>query len=41
VHALKIEKIELDENAPAAMVGFMINANELARASITARHSRK
>ncbi|MBM3392261.1 MAG: YbhB/YbcL family Raf kinase inhibitor-like protein [Betaproteobacteria bacterium] len=41
VHALKVEKLDLDENAPAAMVGFMINANELARASITARHGRK
>jgi hypothetical protein len=41
VHALSVEKIDLDENAPAAMVGFMINANELARAAITARHSRK
>ncbi len=41
VHALKVDKIDLDENAPAAMVGFMINANELARAALTARHSRK
>jgi Raf kinase inhibitor-like YbhB/YbcL family protein len=41
VHALKVDKLDLDENAPAAMVGFMINANELARAAITARHSRK
>jgi len=41
VHALKVDRIDLDENAPAAMVGFMINANELARASITARHGRK
>ncbi|MCL4680708.1 MAG: YbhB/YbcL family Raf kinase inhibitor-like protein [Rhodocyclaceae bacterium] len=41
VHALKVEKLDLDENATAAMVGFMIRANELARASITARHGRK
>ena len=41
VHALKVDKIELDENAPAAMVGFMINANRLAKASITAFYGRK
>ena len=41
VHALKVDKIELDENAPAAMVCFMINANRLAKASITAFYGRK
>ena len=41
VHALKVDKIDLDENAPAAMVGFMINANRLAKASITAFYGRK
>ncbi len=41
VHALKVDKIELDENAPAAMVGFMIHASRLAKASITAFYGRK
>lgn len=41
VHALKTEKLDLDENAPAAMVGFMVNANSLAKASFTAKYGRK
>jgi len=36
-HALKVEKIDLPADASGAMVGFMINANALATASITAR----
>jgi Raf kinase inhibitor-like YbhB/YbcL family protein len=42
VHALKVEKLEgVDENASAAMVGFMINANQIAKASIQATYGRK
>jgi Raf kinase inhibitor-like YbhB/YbcL family protein len=40
VHALKVDKLDLDENAPAAMVGFMLNANRLGQASFTARYGR-
>lgn len=41
VFALKTEKIELDENASAAMVGYMLNVNSLAKASFVAKSSRK
>jgi len=41
VHALKTDKLDLDENTPAAMVGFMLNDNSLAKASFTAKYGRK
>lgn len=41
VHALKVDKLDLDENATAAMVGFMIHANRIGKASITALYGRK
>jgi Raf kinase inhibitor-like YbhB/YbcL family protein len=41
VHALKVDKIDADENAPAAMVGFMLNANSLGKASFTAKYGRQ
>ncbi len=40
VHALGVEKIELPENASNALAGFMINANSLATAKITAVYTR-
>lgn len=40
VHALKVEKLEVDANATGALVGFMINANRLGKASFTARYGR-
>lgn len=40
VHALKVEKMELPADASAALVGYMINANRLAKASFTARFGR-
>ena len=40
VHALKTEKIELPANATAALVGFELNANRLASATLTARYGR-
>lgn len=40
VHALKVEKLELPADATAALVGYMINANRLDKASFTARFSR-
>ncbi|MBL8471421.1 MAG: YbhB/YbcL family Raf kinase inhibitor-like protein [Rhodocyclaceae bacterium] len=41
VHALKTDKIEIPADAPGAMVGYMINANSLGKASFTARYGRK
>jgi Raf kinase inhibitor-like YbhB/YbcL family protein len=40
LHALKVDKLDLPQDAPAAMVGFMINANRIAKASFTARYGR-
>lgn len=35
IHALKIEHLDLDENASAALVGFMTNMNSLGKATLT------
>jgi Raf kinase inhibitor-like YbhB/YbcL family protein len=40
VHALKVDKIPLDDKAPGAMAGFFINANSLAKAAFTAMYGR-
>ncbi len=40
VYALKIDKLDVPAGSSAAMIGFMINANKLASASITARYGR-
>ena len=40
VYALKVEKIDLPADATAAMIGFMINANTLAKADFTALYGR-
>ena len=40
VHALKTEKLDIPADATAALAGFMINANTLAKASFTATYGR-
>lgn len=40
VTALKVEKLDLDANASAALVGFMTNANSLGSATLTAIYGR-
>lgn len=40
VHALSVDKLELPADASAALVGFMINANRLGKASFTAHYGR-
>ncbi|MGZ8490697.1 MAG: YbhB/YbcL family Raf kinase inhibitor-like protein [Gemmatirosa sp.] len=40
VHALRVEKLEVPENATAALVGFNLNANRLGSATFTARYGR-
>jgi Raf kinase inhibitor-like YbhB/YbcL family protein len=40
IHALKVAKIEAPDDASAALVGFMLNANRLGKASFTAKYSR-
>ena len=41
VHALKVDKLEVPEDATAALVGYMINANRIDKASITGYYGRK
>ena len=40
VHALSVERIDVPDDAPAALTGFMVNANTLAKASFTATYGR-
>lgn len=40
VHALKAEKLDLGPDTPAAMVGYMLSANGLGKASFTALYGR-
>jgi Raf kinase inhibitor-like YbhB/YbcL family protein len=40
VHALRIEKIDVSVESSAALIGFMINANALGKASFTAKYGR-
>jgi Raf kinase inhibitor-like YbhB/YbcL family protein len=41
VYALKTDKIEAPADASAALVGFMINANKLGKASFEAKYGRR
>jgi Raf kinase inhibitor-like YbhB/YbcL family protein len=41
LHALKVEKLDVPEDATAALVGFMINANRIDKASFTGHYGRK
>ena len=40
VHALKTEKLDIPADATAALAGFMINGNSIAKASFTAKYGR-
>ncbi len=40
VYALSVEKIELEPNAPPAMVGYFLNANVIQKASLIAYYKR-
>lgn len=40
VHALKTQKLDIPQDATAALAGFMINANSLGKASFTAKYGR-
>jgi Raf kinase inhibitor-like YbhB/YbcL family protein len=41
VYALKVDKIDADENASGALVGYMLNANKLGAATFTAMYGRR
>lgn len=40
VYALKTDKLPLDENAPAAMVGFYLHQNLIKKAALKAQYGR-
>lgn len=40
VWALKVDKLPIDENSSGALVGFMLNANALAKTKLTATYGR-
>lgn len=40
VHALKTDKLDIPADATAALAGYMINGNTIAKASFTARYGR-
>ena len=40
VHALSVERIDVPDDVPAALAGFMVNAHTLAKASFTATYGR-
>jgi Raf kinase inhibitor-like YbhB/YbcL family protein len=40
VYALKTDKIDVPAGAPAAMIGYMLNANQLGKSSFTAHYGR-
>ncbi|HEX7635485.1 MAG TPA: YbhB/YbcL family Raf kinase inhibitor-like protein [Noviherbaspirillum sp.] len=40
VHALKVDKIEVPKDASAALIGYMINANRIGAATLTATYGR-
>jgi Raf kinase inhibitor-like YbhB/YbcL family protein len=40
VHALKTDRLDIPSDATAALAGFMINANQIGKASFTARYGR-
>ena len=41
VHALEVEKLDVDEKAMPAMVGFTINSNRIDKATLMSTYSRK
>ncbi|WBS02584.1 YbhB/YbcL family Raf kinase inhibitor-like protein [Pseudoduganella sp. SL102] len=40
VHALKVDKLDVPPDASAALIGYMINANRLGSAAVTATYGR-
>ena len=40
IYALKVDKLPLDENAPAAMVGYYLNQNLILKAVLNAQYGR-
>ena len=40
LHALKIEKLDVPKDAKASLVGFMVNANSIGKATLTGKYGR-
>jgi phosphatidylethanolamine-binding protein (PEBP) family uncharacterized protein len=40
VHALKVEHLDVPQDASAALIGYMVNANRLGSATLTATYAR-
>ena len=40
VHALKVDKLDLDPQSSAALVGFMVYMNSLGKATLTAKYGK-
>jgi len=40
VHALKVEKLDVPKGAAASLVGFMVSANSIGKATLTAKYGR-
>jgi len=41
LHALKVAKLDIPKGASASLAGFRVNANSIAKASLTGRYARK
>jgi hypothetical protein len=41
LHALKVEKLDVPKDAKASLVGFMVNANSIAKATLTGKYGRE
>jgi Raf kinase inhibitor-like YbhB/YbcL family protein len=41
LHALRTEKLDIPAGSTAALAGFMVNANSLAKATLTVKFGRK
>ncbi|HET8577773.1 MAG TPA: YbhB/YbcL family Raf kinase inhibitor-like protein [Methylomirabilota bacterium] len=40
LHALKVDKLDVPKDAKASLVGFMVNANSMAKATLTGKYGR-
>jgi Raf kinase inhibitor-like YbhB/YbcL family protein len=41
IHALKVDHVDVDQDASGALAGFMIDANEIDKATLTGKYGRK
>ena len=41
IHALKVDHVDADQDAGGALAGFMINANQIGKATFTGKYGRK